>query len=537
MIVAVGSVFAQSDDRVPTPKLPYLRDDSTREGSKMPQTETPQGAAVEMPYSRVFRDTEGYDVIKDVNPEPSDIRFGQGAVKARAQVVNGRFALPFTTEKVDPEKAELKISNFYLDIRSLSVSAIYTDNLYFNEFDRQEGDLVLTRLDFAVMIPITKRFRISAAGAVIYLPLENRAGFALFDPERMFLFDPLFHSQVAYDIEIGQWEVEIFDDFRVMQVPFGVQLSYSYFEGAFDENVRRARLSFDAGHRQRGPIYQQTDPNGAFGVGLIEARNLAGGRISRVVPTETRVEIGGDHSDIWYFGRDRDDLNGLIHERDRVYVNLISERQNFRFKPFFRYLLERTDQYDWEHDVRGGVKGPITDYIDFYGMAGHRWLDSGRDQDLYEATISHEISPLTWHSFSYNRSVTEPDRDREDRWIYRISHIIGDGLVGQMYGSYANYEDLDNTGSDTDEWRGGARLNFEVSPKTSMMLGSTYVAYHYINTKTPDSREWDITYRIGYKFSPTFVGSLTYRYVEHKSDRRGSSFYENHGAITLTKYF
>ncbi len=538
LVICCSVAFAQSDERQPRPGLRYLKDVTQREGSNLPQAEGSQTAIAEVPYSRVFKDTEEYDLFKDVTPDPYQARFGQGGATVNTAIVSGRFGLPFTGKGFKLDDAEIKLANFYIDLRALSASLLYSDNINRTELNREDGTLFTLRLDFAVYAPLTERFRISVSGALIYLPFENRFGIGLFDPYKRFEFSPLLRSQIAYDLSVGNWEVELIDDFKVSQIPFDVQLSYSYFDGAMEDPQRLGRYSYNTGvSASSGRIYDDRSSFGAFDLGLVQARNDVGARVSRLLPTETRVEVGAFHSDFWYLSGD-ENLFRLPRSGDWAYTKLVSERENLRFKPFLSYYATHYNyNTSWEHEVNGGIQGPITDYINFFGSVGHKWLDLGRGELKWRLALRHQLTPTTWHSLEYLRDVTEPDRDLEDRWIYRINQLIADGLTAQFYGSVGSFEDLDKTGTGSDEWRAGLRFLYVVSPKTTFQVGTTYRRFDYEKSLAPDSDEWVTFFQGTYKFTPTFEARVQYQFTDRSSNRKNDSFYENYGVVSLVKYF
>ncbi len=543
MVFIEASVLAQSDDRGPQkPKLRYFQDkpESDTDDMNVRQAESSQSPLVEVPYSRVFKNTDDQiDLFKETHVTSVEPRFGSGGVKVEGGILSGKAGLPFTGKgRFRTEDAEIKISNFYMDIRSISAAMLYSDNVTQNEFHRRSGTLLALRLDFAVLMPLTERLRISAAGAFLYLPLKNRAGFALYDNLKMFEYSPLFRAQIAYDVNVSNWEVEFMDDFRIDQIPFDFQLSYSYFDGAFVEGQREGRYAYGGGAAAGGArVYEDRSPYGRFEPGLVRARNTVGGRASRLLPTETRVEFGAYHSDFWYLNGDHSFL-GLPQTGDWAYALAKSERDNMRFKPFAMYRAIRYNYYkDWEHEVKGGVEGPITRNIDFYGAVGQRWLSLNQSETIWDIRVRHQISQYTSHSIEYTQDVTEPDRDLGEHWIYRISQILGDGLLADFYGSYGNFEDLDGNGTSSDEWRAGMRFTYTPSPRTTLQVAGTYTHYDYMRAGGPDNTVWRARFFGSHKLTPTFEAQVQYEFTDRTSLRKGDSYYENFGSVSLIKYF
>lgn len=536
LFFAVG-VSAQSDEAMPKSKLRYLRDVNQAE-RPVAQLENGSGTVVEVPYSKVFKDTDEVDLFKAGHMDPYESRFGSGGARVEGGIINGRFGLPFTGKGFRVDEAEIKLSNFYIDLRSLSASVLYSDNVNRSEFDRKDGTIVALRLDFAVFAPLTERLRISAAGAFLYLPIENRFGFAVFDPFRQFEYYPYFRTQLAYDLTVGHWEIEVMDDLTIAQVPFDFQLSYSYFDGAFENSQREGRYTYNTGvSGQSTRVYEDRSRYGRFDAGLVQVVNTVGGRVGRLLPTETRLEFGAYHADFWYLSGD-ENIIGLPRTGEWAYASLKSERESLRFKPFAIYNAFHYNYYkDWEHQVLAGFQGPVTENIDVYGAFGERWLSFGGGETIWDGRIRHKIGPYTSHSFEFGRDVTEPDRDLRDRWVYRVTQVIGAGLTFDAYGAYDKYVDLDKTGTGGDDWRAGGRLTFVPSPKTMIQMMGTYTQHDFDVANAPDSYTWRGAFSIRYKFTPTFETRMQYEYTDRNSTLRGDSYYENLGIISLIKYF
>ena len=533
-----GAVLAQSDEVQPNSRLQYLQNRPESDNTLTPQAEMSQGVLTEVPYSHVFKDTDEVDLFRETHFNTYNPRFGNGGgAKVNAGILSGNVSFPLTGRarfKVDD--AELKLSNFYIDIRSISASFLYSDNENHSEFNRDTGTILGLRLDFAVLAPITERFKISAAGAVIYLPLQNRAGFALYDALKQFRFEPIFRSQIAYDLSINNWEVEFADDFSIEQIPLDYQISYSYFSGAFEDPVREGRYSYGGGAAGTH-VFEDRSPYGRFDAGLIRAQNIVGGKVSRLLPTETRMEFGAYHADNWYLSGDTSVL-GLPHSQDWAYASLRSERENLRFKPFVTYRVSKYDYYsDWQHDLRGGIEGPITKNISFYGAAGERWLYFGKQETIWQVRVRHQIGPYTSHSIEYGHETTEPDIDLRDRWIYRITQVIGDGMTLDLYGSHATFDDLDGTNTGSEDWRGGVLLTYRPSPRTTFILAGTYTSIDYTRPGGYDPQIWQGTAGVSHHFTPTFEAQVRYEYTDRDSKARGDSYYENFATVSLIKYF
>jgi hypothetical protein len=537
LFLTPGFGFAQDDPLVrPLRAERMLRSDAVEE-----QTEAAPGD-LGVPFSAVIRDPQppfenmfrGVRAAGDINT-----KVGPGAAEFDANFFRGvRLGTPLS-HGVRPETSEIKLGNLYIDIRDIRGEALYSDNVNLVTAPRKDGVLAALVLDVGVAYQLGDRFRLGVRGAVIYLPLRNKlgiAGFGVDDLLAEFDLTPLAQAQVGYDLYLSQWHIEFIDNFSVWHRRFGDETDFEIFEGAeFDEEegVGRYRLNLPRFFGRSGGKDRRDDD---LGSDLIEMRNTVGAIASRMLPTVTLMELGAFHENRWYQNRRGE---SLPNARDTLFANLVSERETMRFKPFLHYRATTYDgQNGWDHRIRGGVKGPVTDYIGFYGDAGYFWSDrSVKDAFLGRVRLEHNPTPFLYHQIQYSRIVTEPDTDLGEIWSYRLRYRVSENLRMELVGLHAHFEDLDRTNSGSDEWRAGVLFTYHASSRATIRTGSVYSRFRHDNSRAPDTETWTTRFELLYSHSETLDSRLVYRHRIRDSSQVLGSYYENLILYSLTKYF
>lgn len=493
-----------------------------------------------VPYSRVMRDTEPpYEgIFRKIKMEGEmETKLGEAAATFHANFFRGlNFETPLT-QQIRPEASEFKLGNFYIDLQAISASILYSDNINQVETNPEDDALMAVRLHLAGLYQLGEKLRLSVRGAFIYLPLTGDygvVGFGIDDLFGEFGFTPLAQARLAYDLHVGHWEIQLINDFLIQHRRFGEQVDFEIFHGAtFEEqNAGRYRLKPARSTSGRAGQSRRTE---RLGVDLLEARNSAGGIVSRMLPTDTRFEVGGFHQNRFYFNRG---TQSLPDTHDYIFANLINEREEMRFKPFANYRASTYDTLDgWDQRVFGGLHGPITEYIGFHGGGGYIWLAEGEATTLYRARLDHNPTALFYHQVQYQRHITEPERDVEDSYSYRLRYTINKDLRMDGVASYSDFEDLNRNLSGSQEYRAGLRFNYHWGDRAIFDLGEVYSKFENEDPAAGDSEMWTTRFSISYRHSETLESRLMYWHRIRDSNLAGDSYRENVVMYTMTKYF
>jgi len=495
-----------------------------------------------IPMSKILRDTEppyesAFQDIKLGSREQAKI--GSGGTLFETHLFYGPgFNIPLIRPGGRPEHAQIKIGRFYLDVRFFSASVLLSDNVSLTN-PRKSGAIAIMRLGAIGIYQLTDSVRLSMAGTLIYLPFRNKlgiAGFGIDDALAEFEYTPLAQAQLAYNMEIARWDVQVYDEFQIAHRRIGLDEDYQLFNGiGFNEEDRAGRYVFGDNTALPPAGGARRDLNGSLSASLIEMRNVFGFSAGRLLPTETRVEFGANHSDYWYQGP-----HGFLpSSRNAIYALAQSERENLRFQPFASYYADQYN-YDpnWNHELRAGIAGPITENLDILGEAGYHWSDNLlRNTTVWRARLRHTLSPYTYHEFEYHRVVTEPVRDLEESYFYRLHQILGPYLYGEAYANRASFEPLERGRFSSVEDRVGVRLTANLGLHTTGRFGVTYSNIRLQNPTQDRLEAWQVRDELIYKYAPTVDFILTYQYQNVSSSRPMDSYHENFVLLTVTKYF
>ena len=450
------------------------------------------------------------------------------------------YRAPFLQPHPADTNAEIKIGRLYYDVTSVSGSLLFSDNVNLSENSRRAGLIGVVRLDGMLFIQLMDNLRFAAKVGFIYLPFRNKIGLAGFTQDslagRLFIGDSdHFRAQLAYDLQLGSWDVLLYDQVRATQALFAER--FNIFAGEpFDEEDRAGRYVFRSNITGgNGTQLRVNESDNRNRDAFIYANNQVGATVSKVLPTDTRLTVGAYRMDYWYMGGD---TSFLPRVREVGFVQLNNEHESMRFKPFASYRIYRSNGGKWDQEARAGIRGPISENIDFSGNVGY-FIGGRTDRTkfLAHARITHTLGPQTTHSLEYRRDITSPQQDLEQSYTYHIRQILGPYLNADAFFGYATFEDLDNNMTGSQELRGGVLFSTDATAKTSFRFGAVYHRVHYANAVLGTWDRWSALAQMKHHFTDTLDGVLTYQLTDRNSDVAGDSYYENLFVLTLTKYF
>ena len=488
------------------------------------------------PYENLFQPARvgGGNLSPKVGPGKGTI----GLPLLRAPTYN----LPLVERGFRPEDAEVKIGNLYVDVRDVSTSILLSDNVDASETARKGGVIGIMRLSTAVMYQVNDGIRLAVHGTLVYLPFKGKAGvngFGISDPlDAEFGAEPVAHAQLAYDFLLGSWDVNMTDDFTANTANYlaGLTINQQFRGAEFEGADTAGRYSYrDSESGARNERSRSRSSRLAFEdmVYLNSVRIAA----SRMIPTVTRATLALEHENYWYQGQDK----GSVSRRDTFIASLINEKKDVRFKPFVHYEASNDDAHrGLDHQARAGLRGPVTENLDFLGDAGYYW-QTGRVNShssfLWRIRFDHTPGPLSGQALEYGQTVTRPERDLDEYIAYRYYHLLGPHLAGELFGERHRFEDLDNNNSGSTEYRAGVRLTYDLG-KVADLRGTAYYT-RVDNDAALRGNHDDLTARIEYihRIGQTVQAEVTYQYYERNSSVAGDSYYENLFILTLRKSF
>lgn len=496
----------------------------------------------------LFRNTQfptsGYLAPDPVGPT---VRTDSASASFKVSVPSvGGNVVPFLQQGFEPQDADLKIGPLFFKVRDLEAAVLHSDNVNLTRDNRESGTIAYVGLTIDMLAQVTENLHFATSVTLVYLPLENRFGLAGYGMTDLYNFGftggPLAHAQVTWDTDIGGWHVVFMDDFEVSPGYYSEDLRSNdvLFQGSlFNEDLQtrtgRYALGPAAGPAFRTGEGNQIDNQFNTRSDVIVYSNTISADAERLDPGTVLLHARAYHQDLWYNQGNR----GLPSLRDGLTISLISERENMRFKPYFIYDLYHTDDGGndtLQHIFRVGFSGPITDQLFLsaelgYYMGGEAG-DTGGDGMLWNVSLDHTAGPYTHESLTYARSFNFFHNEINEGVGYNLSQILGPHLQGQLYAYRVRSEEFfDNATFSTNQWLAGARVTWQVGPKTTVVATGEYTNF--------DDGGQGLLGRVdvGYNFTDTLLLQFYYQHTENNSPIFGQNYRENLFYLSLTKYF
>jgi hypothetical protein len=322
-----------------------------------------------------------------------------------------------------PEDANLKAGPFYLWLRSISASVFYTDNAESSATEQRSETTSALRLGATAYLQIAERLRFAAAGSLVYLPQTTSlglSGFGINDPLNDFLQGPLFRSQLVFSgpSRLSSWDLQWYNDLSASTLPF--LISRDRF--GLDEE-RSARGSF------RDPQVEST---------VLVLNNRTGVSAEKAILPAVNLTIGVSRSYFWYDG---DFSRSLPRRSTAAFVSIASQRENARVRPFSYYRADRYGAGGWTHRSGAGADSILSDYLLLSSEVSRFWSDeSDRRGWLWQTRLRHQPTSLASQEIGYARSLTDPLRDLERTWFYRLDLRVNSFLRARVGAEKSDFE-------------------------------------------------------------------------------------------------
>ena len=290
------------------------------------------------------------------------------------------------------------------------------------------------------------------------------------------------------------------DDFQILEGIYSNELRSDdpLFQGGnFDDQASAGRYVL---RPQEGYYFQNQGPTNdqiSTRNDLLVYTNTISAEADRLLPGSIRLRALVYHEDLWYNQGNR----GLPALREGASLNLSSEREDQRFKPYFEYDAFRTDQLGGIQSIfRLGIRGPITEQMNLLAEVGYYTGGNDGSGELWRLEIDHTLGPYTQQSLIYSRNFDYFHDEIEEGVGYVLHQILGPKLSADAYVYYLNAEDYFSDGfqGNQTEFRTGLRFTWMAGPKTSVRLLSEYDSLQPYSTQA-----WLGRFEVGYNFSDT----------------------------------
>ncbi len=532
---------APLDSSTPDQANPPVPND---EIGRLPKNAFENRPSVGVPYQRLFRNTTSplyigqNDLRVSPTVEPTDTTKVTGSVDLPD--FRGRF--PLLQRGFAPEDADLKIGPLYFKLRQLSAGVVWSDNSRFTERNRDSDVRAIASVGGQIIWQITEASRLAASGNFVWLPLENRAGLTGFTAPLSFGLASTPNARVQ-----ATWEPVFFgipwvfaDELRsdIGRYSNGLNDNFDLLEGARlesepgDSQGPFGLYTFRTNQRRDSNDFRFENRNGNDEV-FYYSNEISAATTARVLG-DFRFRFRAAHENLWYPNTDNDFLPS---ERNSVFADLESYRESLRFKPYLRYrLVHRPDSDRLYQSVRLGAHGPVTDLINFDGNFGYLWeQQNNRSRTLWHAHLDHVINPRTRHSLEWSRNLEELSDELTQHVTYNFNHVLGPGLSIDLFAGYNWTEDLDAVFADREEFRKGARLNWRVSPRTTIRLWGQHSDISYADGAF-DTETWRGRFEISHRLYDRIGTRLIFQHTDRTSNR-AVSYDENIAYFAMSYFF
>jgi len=542
---ALGWSSEAEETSDPAPENPGFRTSAPELPDSEPMRALPRDAyredpVIGIPEQSLFRNSRALPLpnSRAFLPTPS-VQGGTMSEQVRLEAPNFNANFPLLQKGFAPQDADLKIGPLYFKLNAISGAMLASDNIDLTENDRKSGVIAIVRLTGTMVAQLTEGLHLAVSGSFVYLPLQGDFGFggtASRIPYSLGLAAiPALRSQLSWEVMIAGWPVLLSDEFRtgIGTYSFSTRDDFSLFEGEeFNGEDREGRHAF---RLPAQPTNSKGQQNRDLQSTFVYFNNEVSASIERLLPGEIRLHVRGFQENLWYNQGNR----GLPTLRDGVSVLLRDENPNLRFQPFLTYnLLYTSVTKAFEHQIRVGLEGPVTEQMEFRGYAGAVYFTRDNSTNLLFALgLHHQASPYTRESLSFDRAISDFGDELNTTATFNFHQILGPKLSSSLFASYGRVEDLLRDYSARDELRTGIRFELEAGPRTHLELSGIYTKITHDPSGQGDTGTWTARLDLTHRFTDTFLVRLLYQYQLRDSSEADRSYAENLMFLSLTKYF
>lgn len=420
------------------------------------------------------------------------------------------------TRNFNPDLATMKLGPFYLDLLSLSGTALYSDYEGTPALREEDGWISSVNLDFRGAARLTQNLYLALSGSAYYLPCSGDVGFYIGNGTPTFL-------RIGYENSIGDWDYVIFNEFTAHH-----RLSDIFDEVEHDEIDWSGRYRFGRVDNTRGSDYFESDE--MFFI------NRLGTAFYGPLGDVFEARLTAEHVDYW----DTLDFDHLTNW-DRLNCHIDYTGFDAPIIPYFEYELTAIDDWDTiHHSLWLGARARITENLRADGRAGY-FFSSGNSHDfdrpIGELGLIHDITENTSHSLygGVRHHIWEDAEDLLATYLrYSLAHSFGSRLRGTAFAQFSDLENLDGRYNDRDGWSTGAQLSAHISDYTHCMVSVRYDDWDYAEADLSDQQRWIYRATLQQRLLPYLHARLTYQYEDYEDS--GADGYDEHLYLMSLNY-
>ena len=434
----------------------------------------------------------------------------------------------FSHSRYSENQPEIKAGPFYLDLASLSFTGLYSD-LHGHGADEypDDGFIAALEADLLVYLRLGRGAYLSAAITAYYLPTENRAGFYFRDSNYSF-------ARLQWESGVGDWRFRLYDEFRVLHRLGDLLDEMETNEIAESGRYRLGRLDQVGlvGH----PYFDEE---------LIAFRNTVGFEATRPIGHNWRLWTDYTHADYWQttsFENHR--------QMDRGRIEFTYEG-DWRFMPYVAYTISSPNQWEgYTNDIRGGVRGVLSERIDFDVFGGYAWQKniSSVERDgsaLWGVSLTYKQTEYLRHGLSAGTVYWYSDFGESffsSYERYSLTWALPFAPLGSLdrrtqLGLYVQHADTDyddqDHGPGIDSWQYGGNLHIPLGDKTALFARAIY--YTGDGNDPVESERW--LYRVGLERRIGWRTLATAYYQHERLSRVNQGLDEDLFMLQVTRSF
>lgn len=426
---------------------------------------------------------------------------------------------PLLVRDFSPERAMVKAGGFYLDLISVGMTVLHSDYQGSKAFPNgsEDGWLMGTELTLRALAQITDQLYFSLAGTFVYLPLENKVGFALGSGG-----SPNAAAILDYQTQLGTWDVRFYDQFLAT---VGSDIFTGVDSGASDR-AGRYRFGFD--DRRNGA-------SGTFNGDNTYYTNTLG--FDAATPTlwdEWLLQLSGKHLDVWRTSEFDDHSPS-----NRLSAILAYSGTKILFRPALEYDVNEYGNDFEEFDQRFylSLVGRLAQTVTLSARAGRLWRTNDDERYLYGLSLRHQLNSYTSHVLSAGQDYFENDITGDNTVAsyvsYEIDHAFSRSLSGSLFVQFSK-DDRSGPGFDGRRTTTGGQLDYALFGGANSMI-SLRGAYETREFVPDDQERWIWNLNYSQKLASRISANIFYQYEEAAGTE--PEFNEHVIGTTIRKYF
>lgn len=427
---------------------------------------------------------------------------------------------PLLVRDFSPERAMFKAGGFYLDLISVGMTVLHSDYQGARAFPNgsEDGWLMGTEFSLRALAQITDQFYFSLVGTFVYLPLDNRLGFALGSGG-----SPNAAAILDYQTQLGTWDVRFYDQFLAA---VGSDI-FTGIDSAAHDRAGRYRFGFDD---------RRNAASGTFNGDNTYFSNALGFDAS--APTlwdEWLFQVAGRHLDVW---RTSDFDNHSPSNQLAAILGYSGTKVLFR--PSLQYIIDEYGNEFEEFDQRLylNLVGRLAQTVTLSARVGRLWRTNDNERYLYGLSLRHQLSSYTSHVLSAGQDYFGNDITGENivaSYVsYEIDHAFSRSLSGSVFVQFSKDDSPPGPGYNGRRTTTGGQLDYALFGGTNAVI-SLRSAYERREFVPDDSERWIWNLNYSQQLASRMTANVFYQYEE--SVGPAPEYNEHLIGTTIRKYF